>query len=114
MNKGCAMANLPTRIVLPATAKKGEIIEIKTLVQHPMEPGYRRDNEGRAIPRDIIATLTVQYAGVEIFKCDMQPGTAANPYVAFTTTATETGELTFTWVDEKGTITKEARKITVV
>ncbi len=107
------MANLPTRIVLPATAKKGEIIEIKTLVQHPMEPGYRRDNEGRAVPRDIIATLTVQYAGFEIFKCEMQPGTAANPYVAFSTIATVTGELVFTWIDEKGAATTEKRKLTV-
>jgi sulfur-oxidizing protein SoxZ len=107
------MANLPTRIVLPATAKKGDIVEIKTLVQHAMEPGYRRDNEGRAIPRDIVASLTVQYAGVEVFKCEMQPGTAANPYVAFTTVATETGDMTFTWVDEKGAATKETRKLTV-
>ncbi len=107
------MANLPTRIVLPSTAKTGEIIEIKTLVQHAMEPGYRRDNEGRAVPRDIIATLTVHYAGVEIFKCDLQPGTAANPYVAFTTVATKTGELVFTWVDERGVATRQTRTITV-
>ena len=107
------MANLPTRIVLPATVKKGEIIEIKTLVQHAMEPGYRRDNEGRAIPRDIIATLTVQYAGEQIFQCDMQPGTAANPYVSFTTVATATGELVFTWTDEKGAATTEKRRLTV-
>ncbi len=107
------MAKLPTRIVLPASAKKGDVIEIKTLVQHAMEPGYRRDNEGRAVPRDIIETFTVHYAGTEIFKCDMQPGTAANPYVAFTTVATETGELVFTWVDEKGATTKETRHLTV-
>ena len=107
------MANLPTRIVLPASARKGDVIEIKTLVQHAMEPGYRRDNEGRAIPRDIITTLTVTYAGVEIFKCDMQPGTAANPYVAFSTVATETGELVFTWVDEKDNRTVEKRQLKV-
>jgi sulfur-oxidizing protein SoxZ len=107
------MAKLPTRIVMPASSKKGDIIEIKTLVQHPMEPGYRRDNEGRAVPRDIIGSLTVLYAGAEVFKCEMQPGTAANPYVAFTTVATETGDLTFTWVDEKGQTTSETRKITV-
>ena len=107
------MANLPTRIVLPASAKKGDIVEIKTLVQHVMEPGYRRDNEGRAVPRDIVATFAVTYGGVEVFKCDLQPGTAANPYIAFSTIATETGELVFTWTDEKGNATRETRKLTV-
>ena len=107
------MANLPTRIVFPANAKKGDIIEIKTLIQHVMEPGDRRDNDGRAIPRDIITTFTVTYAGVEVFRCDMQPGTAANPYVAFSTVATETGDLVFKWVDEKGNATVETRRLTV-
>jgi sulfur-oxidizing protein SoxZ len=103
----------PTRIVMPASAKKGEIIEIKTLVQHVMEPGYRRDNMGKAIPRDIIASLTVAYDGVEIFKADLQPGTAANPYIAFSTVATATGDLVFTWVDLTGKTTTEKRKLTV-
>ena len=107
------MANLPTRIVLPATAKKGDIVEIKTLVQHAMEPGYRRDNLGRPVPRDIVATLAVTYAGVEIFKCEMQPGTAANPYVAFSTVATATGDLVFMWTDDSGSVTRETRKLTV-
>lgn len=103
----------PTRIVMPASAKASEIIEIKTLIQHVMEPGYRRDNMGKAIPRDIIATLTVTYDGAEIFKADLQPGTAANPYIAFHTVATKTGELVFTWVDLAGKTTTEKRKLTV-
>jgi sulfur-oxidizing protein SoxZ len=105
--------SLPTRIVMPATAKKGEVIEIKTLVQHVMEPGYRRDNMGKAIPRDIIATLTVTYNGEQIFKADLQPGTAANPYIAFTTVATATGELSFVWTDQAGKSTTEKRKLSV-
>lgn len=103
----------PTRIVLPASAKKGEVIEIKTLVQHVMEPGYRRDNVGKPIPRDIIATLVVTYDGVEVFKADLQPGTAANPYIAFSTVAVATGDLVFTWTDLAGRTTVETRRLTV-
>jgi sulfur-oxidizing protein SoxZ len=105
--------SFPARIVMPASAKKGEVIEIRTLVQHAMEPGYRRDNSGKAVPRDIIALLTVTYDGVEIFKADLQPGTAANPYIAFNTVATATGELTFTWTDLVGKSHTEKRKLTV-
>ena len=36
-------------INVPAKAKRGEIIEIKTLVAHPMETGYRRGPSGEAI-----------------------------------------------------------------
>jgi sulfur-oxidizing protein SoxZ len=102
-----------TRIVMPASAKKGDIIEIKTLVQHEMETGHRRDNFGKPIPRDIIHTFVVTYAGTEIFKTEMFPGVAANPYVAFSTVATATGDIVFTWLDDKGGKTVETRKLTV-
>ena len=108
------MANLPTRIVMPEKAKKGEVIEIKTIVQHVMETGYRRDYQGVAIPRDIIKRFVVTYAGEEIFTADMTQGIAANPYFAFSTTAVETGDVVFTWTDEKGDATVARRKLTVV
>jgi sulfur-oxidizing protein SoxZ len=102
-----------TRIVMPATAKKGEIIEIKTLVQHEMETGHRRDNVGKPIARDIINAFVVTYGGTEIFRTDLFPGVAANPYIAFSTVATETGEIAFTWTDDQGVKTVEKRKLTV-
>jgi sulfur-oxidizing protein SoxZ len=101
------------RIVCPKTAKRGDIIEIKTLINHPMETGYRRDDMGQAIPRDIFKTLIVTYSGVEVFRSEMFPGTAANPFVAFTTIATETGEIVFTWTDDKGISHVEKVQITV-
>jgi predicted AAA+ superfamily ATPase len=41
-------------INVPPRAKVGDIIEIKTLVSHPMETGYRVGLGGEMIPRDII------------------------------------------------------------
>jgi sulfur-oxidizing protein SoxZ len=101
------------RIVMPKAAKKGDIVEIKTLITHPMETGYRRDDVGKAVPRDIIGLFTVTYAGTEVFRMDLFPGIAANPFVAFTTVATETGELVFTWTDEKGEVHVERATLTV-
>lgn len=105
---------MAARIVVPATARKGEVIEIKTLVQHPMETGYRRDNMGRAIARHIIQRFTVSYDGAEIFAADMTQGMAANPYIAFHTLATTSGEIVFTWTDEKGGVETEKARIKVV
>lgn len=102
-----------TRIAMPAAAKAGEIIEIRTLIQHIMETGHRRDDMGRPIARDIIKSFVVTYNGTEIFRTEMFPGTAANPFVSFTTTAVETGELVFVWTDEKGQATTERRQLQV-
>ena len=101
------------RIVLPKTARKGDVVTIKTLITHPMETGYRRDDVGAPIPRDIITRLQVTYAGAEIFRMSMFPGVAANPFAAFTTIATETGELVFTWTDEKAVAHVERAMLTV-
>ena len=43
-----------TLINVPTTAKRGDVIEIKTLISHPMESGYRVGTNGTMIPRDII------------------------------------------------------------
>ncbi len=102
-----------TRIVCPTTAKPGAVIEIKTLIQHHMETGHRRDQVGRAIPRDIIKAFVVTYDGTEIFRSEFGPGMAANPYVSFTTIATESGEIVFTWTDDADHTTTERRRITV-
>ena len=102
-----------TRIVMPDKAKKGEVIEIKTIIQHVMETGYRRDYSGASIPRDIIKRYVVTYAGAEIFTADMTQGIAANPYFAFNTVAVETGEIVFTWEDDKDEKTVVTRKLTV-
>ncbi len=101
------------RIILPKTARKGDIVQIKTLITHPMETGYRRDDMGKSIPRDIIKLLTVTYGGEEIFRMDMFPGVAANPFAAFTTVATETGELVFTWTGDNGEQHVEKATLTV-
>jgi sulfur-oxidizing protein SoxZ len=103
----------PVRIIAPATARNGDIFEIKTLIQHVMETGYRRDDFGKPIPRDIITTFSVSYADVEVFRADFNQGVAANPFVAFTTVATESGELVFKWTDEHGITIIERRKIVV-
>jgi sulfur-oxidizing protein SoxZ len=102
-----------TRIVVPAKARKGEVIEIKTLINHVMETGFRRDNVGQAIPRDIITRFTCAYAGEEVFRMDLYTGVAANPFVGFTTIATQTGDLVFEWTDQHGTVTREQVRLTV-
>ena len=96
------MAPPKTRVSMPAEARHGDIIAIRTLIRHRMETGYRVDSVGRSIPRDIVTKMTVTYAGIEVFAMHFTQGVAANPFIAFHTRAIETGELVFMWQDAKG------------
>ena len=100
-------------VTLPAQAKRGEIIEIKTLAQHAMETGFRRTQTGELIPRDIIRRFTCTYNGTEICRVDLHPAIAANPLIAFNTVATESGTLTFQWVGDNGYTVTEIAPIRV-
>ena len=42
-----------TLINVPQKAKRGEVIQIKTLISHIMETGFRHDNVGLAIAIEI-------------------------------------------------------------
>ena len=89
-------------INVPKKARRGEIIEIKTLMSHIMETGYRHTAEGEVIPRDIITSFSCRYNGVEIFRADLFPAISANPFIAFFTTATESGSFEFSWTGDRG------------
>ena len=39
--------DIKPRLRVPATAKKGEVVEIKTLITHPMESGQRKGEDGK-------------------------------------------------------------------
>jgi sulfur-oxidizing protein SoxZ len=100
-------------INLPARARRGEVIEIKTLIAHPMETGYRVGPTGVAIARDIINRFTCTYNGEEVFRADLYPAIAANPFIAFFTVATASGELAISWTDDHGETQTEIRQITI-
>ena len=89
-------------INVPAKAKRGEIIEIKTLMSHIMGTGYRHTTAGEVVPRNIITSLTCRYNGVEIFRADLFPAIAANPFITFFTVATESGKFDFEWIGDRG------------
>ena len=100
-------------INVPPKAKKGEIITIKTLISHEMETGYRHDNVGKAIPRDIITQFVCRYNGLEIFRADLFPAIAANPFISFFTVATASGTIEFKWTGDNGFSQTETANITV-
>jgi sulfur-oxidizing protein SoxZ len=105
------MARVLLRV--PTTAEKGSVIEIRALIQHVMETGYRPNAKGVVQARDIIWHFTCRYDGEVVFSAALSPAIAANPFIAFTAIATESGPISFTWEGDNGFAQTETRHITV-
>ena len=109
-------------ITIPKTAKRGEIIEIRVLVQHPMETGYRRSSEGDLLPRDLIRRFSCRFVesgkaddnGSIIFTATLHAAIAANPYLSFNLRAQSSGKLLFSWEGDNGFSHREQAALTVV
>ena len=106
------MAETP-KVRVPKSAKKGEVVEIKTLMPHIMELGQRKGKDGKLIPRKIINKFTAELNGKPVFSASLEPAVAANPYMQFFAKVNESGTFKFSWTDDDGTVTTAERKITV-
>jgi sulfur-oxidizing protein SoxZ len=92
--------DIKPRLRVPANAKKGEVVEVKTLITHPMENGQRKDADGKLIPRLLVNSLAVTYNDKPVMNVRLEPAIAANPYLAFFVKVEESGTLKFTWTDD--------------
>lgn len=103
----------PIRIAVPKTAAKGDVVEIKALIQHPMESGYRRDEKGESIARNILTHFECLLNDEVIFSAEFQPGVSANPILTFYMRAEDSGTLVFRWTEQTGQVFEDSADITV-
>jgi sulfur-oxidizing protein SoxZ len=104
---------MAARISVPQNARRGDQIEIRIAIQHPMETGYRVEDNGTAITKNVINKLVCRYNGAEVFRAEMGSGISANPYLSFFIVAAASGELRFDWVDDTGVAGSERSAIIV-
>ena len=107
------MASSKPRVKVPKSAKKGDIIEVKTLISHKMETGQRKDKKGKPIPRMIINKFVATFNGEQVFAMDIDPAISANPYIKFSMRAEKSGEFEFTWTDDGGNKFSTKKKMSV-
>jgi sulfur-oxidizing protein SoxZ len=101
------------RISVPTTVPRGEPFEVRIQIRHPMETGYRTDDFGKSIPRNVIRTFACRYDGESVFTAQLSSGIAANPFLRFYVTARASGEMTFEWVDDAGVRGSARTSVTV-
>src|SRR6478609_3451367 len=103
-----------TLITVPSAARRGELIEIRCLIAHPMETGYRVGDDGRPLPRDLIRRFLCHYRGELVFSAELFAAVAANPLISFWLRASESGELRFSWEGDRGFAQTELLQLNVI
>ncbi len=98
---------------VPKTAKRGEAVEVKLLISHPMESGQRRDESGQAVLRNIIKDFRCTYNGAEVLRLELFSAVAANPFLAFAFRAEASGTVELSWIDDEGVVGMESAPIEV-
>ena len=101
------------RVKVPKMVAAGETITIKTLINHPMESGQRKDSDGNIIPRSIINRFTCDFNGENVVDIKMDPAVSTNPYFQFEATIPEAGTLNFTWYDDDGSVYEKEKQVTI-
>ena len=96
------MSSIKPRVKVPKELSFDEIVEIKTLIRHPMHSGRMKDTDGQTIPRQIINAFNAKFNGKEVFKMELEPSISTNPYIVFQFKATESGTFDFEWIDDNG------------
>lgn len=100
----------PPRIRAPRSARAGEVVEIRTLVEHPMETGLRHE-AGRPVPRNLLTQLTVRVNGEVAMQVEFRNGSAANPYHVFFLRMDRASEVEVSCVDQEGRVARSTARI---
>ena len=107
------MSSIKPRVKVPKEVSIDEIVEIKTLIRHPMHSGRMKDPEGQTIPRQIINSFSAKFNGKEVFQMDLEPSISTNPYIVFQYKVKESGKFDFEWLDDNGEIYSISKEMTV-
>ena len=107
------MSDVKPRVRVLKSASAGEAITIKTLINHKMETGLRKDSDGNAIPRQIINRFVAEFNGQTVIDVHVEPAVSTNPYFEFEAIVPESGEFKFTWYDDDGSVYETTAPITV-
>lgn len=100
----------PPRIRAPRSARAGEVVEIRTLVEHPMETGLRQEG-GRLVPRNLLTQLTVRVNGEVAMQVEFRNGSAANPYHVFFLRMERASEVEVSCIDQEGRAARSSARI---
>jgi sulfur-oxidizing protein SoxZ len=102
------------RIKVPDRITRGEVIQVNSIISHPMDTGFFRTAEGQPIPAYYIKEVVVNYGEEEVARFEWTSGISRDPVVTFTLKADKEAPLTMVWTDNKGAAFKHSIGISFV
>ena len=99
---------------VPREVRAGVAFEVRILIPHVMETGFRRDAMGMVVAQDIISRFECSVDGEEVFSATLHPAISANPYLTFSAKLEHSGTMVLRWVDDRGVEASESVGIMVV
>ena len=84
-------------------AFKDGVTEIKVLMNHEMETGFRKDASGNVVPAWFIAEVTTKLADKVVMQAQWGPSVSKNPFLSFKVKGGKAGDkVVVSWVDNRG------------
>lgn len=83
---------------------KGDVVDVKVLMNHPMETGQRKDPQtNQTIPVHFIQNVTATLNGKQVLAAQWSQAVSKNPFLGFKVRGGKAGDkLSISWVDNKG------------
>jgi thiosulfate oxidation carrier complex protein SoxZ len=101
------------RLQLPEQVTRGQVFAVRIVIRHPMETGFRFDQNGKTIAANWIERFTARYGGKQVFAAELGSGVGANPYMVFHVRASESGDLVCEWKDTTGVTGQASARVNV-
>lgn len=90
-----------SKIKLKAKAK-GDVVEVKALMTHPMETGQRKDKKtGEKIPAHYIKEVVVAANDKTVLTANWGGSISKNPYLSFKYAGAKGDKIKLSWTDNK-------------
>ena len=102
------------RLIVPSLVRAGEEFQVRLLIQHPMETGFRRDVDGNVLETNLLETLSLDFEGQPVFNALTMNALTANPFLTFVVVIKASGKFNARWRDMKGNVGSISASVRVV
>ena len=100
------------KVRVPRKVKVGDTVEIKALIRHPMETGFRKNKKtGKKIPAHFIDSVLVTFKGETVLESTWGAAISKDPMIAFFLKVDSSGPLVITWKDNKGGVFSSTKQV---